>query len=246
MAAQGGGRPGPAPPGVPTGPESHSPGQGELLGREESPDHCLCQGRTRCFQGCPRPLPLKSTGVQPDLSPLPRHRSSDERLHRAGPRQHVQPRREAQRAPAQVQQTPARHREQRRAGHRGGDAAPGAAPAGTGGEWAAGEGGQTSRRGCAGANLLLQLVKPVPSPSCFLPILAAAVICPPSPVLQHGLALLSHHSLGPDVAVPRQGGSHTIGVLPIPASLPVAPELLLSASVCLWASDSDSPARADG
>lgn len=31
--------------------------------------------------------------------------------------------------------------------------------------------------------------------------------------------------------VPRQGGSHTISVLPIPASLPVVPELLPSASI---------------
>lgn len=89
-------------------------------------------------------------------------------------------------------------------------------------------------------------MKPVPAPSCFLPILAAAVICPPSPVLQRGLALLSHHFLGPGMAIARQGGSYTISVPPIPASLLVVPELLSSASVCHWASDSDGPARADG
>lgn len=92
---------------------------------------------------------------------------------------------------------------------------------------AAGEWGQTSRRGCAGAKLLLQLVKAVPAPSCFLPILAAAVICPPSPVLQHGLALLSHHFLGPGVGVPRKGGAHTISVPPIPASLSSGPRAAL-------------------
>uniref|UniRef100_A0A8C0U2Q8 WD repeat domain 18 n=1 Tax=Cyanistes caeruleus TaxID=156563 RepID=A0A8C0U2Q8_CYACU len=44
----------------------------------------------------------------------------------------------------------------------------------------------------------------------------------------------------------RQGGSHTISVPPIPAALPVVPELLPSASISLGVSDSESPARADG
>lgn len=92
---------------------------------------------------------------------------------------------------------------------------------------AAGDGGQTFRRGCARSKLLLQLLKAVPAPSCFLPILAAAVICPPSPVLQRGLALLSHHFLGPSVAVPRKGGPHAISVPPIPASPPSGPRAAL-------------------
>lgn len=67
-------------------------------------------------------------------------RSGYKRLHSAGTSQHVQPGRETQRASPQIQQTPPRHREQRRAGERGSDAAPRAPPAGTGGEQAAGEG----------------------------------------------------------------------------------------------------------
>lgn len=47
---------------------------------------------------------------------------------------------------------------------------------------------------------------------CFLPILAAAVICPPSPVLQYGLALLSRHFPGPGTALSPGREGHTPSV----------------------------------
>lgn len=85
------------------------------------------------------------------------------------------------------------------------------------------------QEGLCPTKLLLRLVEPAPAPSRFLPILAAAVICPLAapccsvgwlccPTVPSLLVWLS--------PVGREG--HTPS--PIPASLPVVPELLPSAS----------------